>query len=61
MTEINTNADLRAVARRLANSGKELKYGDKYSNPEKLELGDDSGLDSCDVMCECRNGVCVCR
>lgn len=42
--EVNINADSAAVARRLAESGKEVKDVCKHSSPEKLELGRDPRL-----------------
>lgn len=41
---IHPDADSRAVAKRLAESGKEIKDVCKHSSPEKLELGSDPRL-----------------
>lgn len=43
--DFNPIADSAAVAKRLAESGKKVTDVCKHSCPEKLELGNDSGLE----------------
>jgi hypothetical protein len=42
--EINLNADLSAVLKRLAESGKKVLHACKHSCPEKFELGPSDGV-----------------
>lgn len=55
--KIHLDADLRAVARRLAEAGKKVTDACKHSCPEKLELGSDTRVERSGTVLSRFDGV----